>query len=561
MSDETINEVEDVQPVDGAEAPVEEAVTEESAAAETIAAAEAEGEAGTETGAETEPEAETSAEEPAAAEAEAPAEEVAEPAAEAEAESAADGAEPAADGAEPATPAEEPAIDPARQAELDALAAELLNGAVKKAATRRKSRRVTAKDPVEFAERAQDKDAKAEDEAAATEAAAADDVEAVDSAAPADAVEGEESADAGDAAEAAEGESSGRSRSRRGRNRSGRAAQAEDGEASPQPQSGQNGSGQNGQNAQAAQQQSQRKRGRGRGGLGDDIEPEILEDDVLIPVAGILDVLENYAFVRTTGYLPGASDVYVSLGQVKKYGMRKGDAIVGAVRQPREGEQATRQKYNALVKVDSVSGLTGEQSATRPEYAALTPIRATEPTGLQVSGTAVLRGQRVLVVGGHASGKTSVISSLAEQAGAGSGESHLMVVLLGSRPEEITEFRRKVKGEVIAAGLEDGVEDEITIVELAVERAKRLVELGHNVVIAIDSIHHLGRAYASLAPSNRHGAEDPVVTGASKRVFGAARAIEDGATLTIIATAAEDTAGDRFLVTELSSLANAVVRL
>jgi len=546
MSDETNNEVEDAQLFDEAPETAEDPMTESTDSAESAESTEsaeaADVEAAAETGAEAEVEPTVAAEEPADAEPTADAEPVA------DAEAAANA--PAA--AEP----EEP-VDPARQAEIDALAAELANGAapLKKPATRRKSRRVTAKDPAELAERALEKDPQSEDAEAAPadEGAVAQEVDAAAADVASEPVEADESGDAAEAGEVAEGEQSPRSRSRRGRNRSSaRAAQGEDGEAAQPAQPAQNGQ---------AQQQNQRKRGRGRGGLGDDLEPEILEDDVLIPVAGILDVLENYAFVRTTGYLPGASDVYVSLGQVKKYGMRKGDAIVGAVRQPRDGEQSTRQKYNALVKVDSVSGLTAEQSVARPEYATLTPIRATEASGLQAAGTAVLKGQRVLVVGGHASGKTSLVASLAEQAGSGGSDSHLMVVLLGSRPEEVTEFRRSVKGEVIAAGLDEGVEDEITIVELAVERAKRLVEFGHNVVIVIDSIHQLGRAYASLAPSNRHGAEDPAVTGATKRIFGAARAIEDGATLTIVATASEDTAGDRFLVTELGSLANAVVRL
>ena len=390
-----------------------------------------------------------------------------------------------------------------------------------------------------------------------------------------DAPSNEEDAPNGEAAETTEAEQAGGSRrSRRGRNRNrrngeggasgqaGEGAQAEQ-EAQPQQQGGQ----QRQDDEERGGRGRDRKRGRGgRGPVGDDIDPEIAEDDVLIPVAGILDVLENYAFVRTTGYLPGASDVYVSLGQVKKYGLRRGDAVIGAIRQPREGEQQGRQKYNALVKVDAINGTAPDQPATRVEFHAATAVRQRDalelgdvPAAIRDAGVRIAKGERVLVVGGSASGKTTLVSDLAAAVSTG-GETHLMVVQIAGRPEEATELRARVKGEVIISGYEHGPEEHVTVVELAIERAKRLVELGIDVVVLIDSISQLARAYASLAPTRGH-ADDPAVVLPAKRLFGAARALEDGATLTLVATASADTAIDRLAIAELESIANSTIRL
>ncbi len=346
-------------------------------------------------------------------------------------------------------------------------------------------------------------------------------------------------------AESGEGESrSSRSRRGRSRNRSGNGGEP----------------GQAGQNAptgqQAAQQPANNRRGRARGPIGDDVEPEILEDDVLIPVAGILDVLDNYAFVRTTGYLPGPTDVYVSLGQVKKYGLRKGDAVVGAIRQPRDGEQPGRQKYNALVRVDYVNGLTGEQSIARPEFAAATPIQATETLGAG-GGIPALKGQRVIAVGGIA----EHLIGLAESISAASPDTHLMVILVNPRPEDATAVRRSIKGEVIVSALEQSAEDHVTVVELAVERAKRLIELGIDVAILIDSVGQLGRAYHALGLAGRAGLDDPAVVLPVKRLVGAGRRLEDGASLTIVATALTHTAFDQLILAELGTVATAVVQL
>jgi len=470
------------------------------------------------------------------------------------------------------TTSETSEVDTQRQAEIDALAAQLASAAAgepeAKAPRKRASRRVTAKNPAEFTPAESEEAAPAAEEApkrrrgAAAEEKPAEETASESGEAEAAAESGEatsgegESADAGsgeaDSAEAESGDAESgdgeagegeqrSSRSRRGRSRN---------------RTGGGEGAQNGQNGQQAQQQANR-RGRGRGPLGDDVEPEILEDDVLIPVAGILDVLDNYAFVRTTGYLPGPTDVYVSLGQVKKYGLRKGDAVVGAIRQPREGEQPGRQKYNALVKVDSVNGQTAEQSIARTDFAAATPVRPSVPLGLSGAASGLGKGARALAIG--ESGKTALVAQIAEQVSSAQPESHLMVVLVSPRPEEITDFRRSVKGEVVIAALEQTAEDHVTVIDLVVERAKRLVELGIDVVVLIDSITGLGRAHYTLA--SRSSVEDPAIALPAKRLLASARAVEEGSALTIVATASEGTAIDRLVASELRSTANAIVPL
>ena len=324
-----------------------------------------------------------------------------------------------------------------------------------------------------------------------------------------------------------------------------------------------------------------RNRGRGRdrkrGPGGDEIEPEISDDDVLIPVAGILDVLDNYAFVRTTGYLPGPSDVYVSLGQVKKYALRKGDAVVGAIRQPREGENQGRQKYNALVRVDSINGQTLEEAAARVEFSALTPLYPTERLRLETdSGTLSTRiidlaapigkGQRGLIVSPPKAGKTLVLQAIADSIAKNNPEVHLMVVLVDERPEEVTDMQRSVKGEVIASTFDRPAEDHTTVAELAIERAKRLVELGHDVVVLLDSITRLGRAYNVTAPTSGRilsGGVDSAALYPPKRFFGAARNIEDGGSLTILATALVETGSkmDEVIFEEFKGTGNMELRL
>ncbi|MGZ0243537.1 MAG: transcription termination factor Rho, partial [Actinomycetales bacterium] len=319
-----------------------------------------------------------------------------------------------------------------------------------------------------------------------------------------------------------------------------------------------------------------RDRGRGRGSQ-DEAEPEVSEDDVLIPVAGILDVLDNYAFLRTSGYLPGDNDVYVSLGQVKKYGMRKGDAVVGSIRQPRDNESNQRQKFNALVKIESLNGQTLEESAERVEFGKLTPLYPDTRLRLETDNkrlsTRIIdlvapigKGQRGLIVSPPKAGKTLVLQAIANAISTNNPEVHLMVVLVDERPEEVTDMQRTVKGEVIASTFDRPAEDHTTVAELAIERAKRLVEMGHDVVILLDSITRLGRAYNLSAPASGRilsGGVDSSALYPPKRFFGAARNIEFGGSLTILATALVDTGSkmDEVIFEEFKGTGNMELRL
>ncbi|MFN0285088.1 MAG: transcription termination factor Rho, partial [Kineosporiaceae bacterium] len=307
-------------------------------------------------------------------------------------------------------------------------------------------------------------------------------------------------------------------------------------------------------------------------------EPEVSDDDVLLPVAGILDLLDNYAFLRTTGYLPGPNDVYVSLGQVKKYGLRKGDAVVGAVRQPREGEQAgQRAKFNALVRIDAVNGAGAEESRARPEFGKLTPLYPQERLRLETEANQISnriidlvapigKGQRGLIVSPPKAGKTLILQAIANAITVNNPECHLMVVLVDERPEEVTDMQRTVKGEVIASTFDRPADDHTTVAELAIERAKRLVELGHDVVVLLDSITRLGRAYNLAAPASGRilsGGVDSSALYPPKRFFGAARNIENGGSLTILATALVETGSkmDEVIFEEFKGTGNMELRL
>ena len=333
------------------------------------------------------------------------------------------------------------------------------------------------------------------------------------------------------------------------------------------------------QGGQQEQDGSRRTRGRDRSRTrGQDPETEIHEDDVLLPVAGILDLLDNYAFVRTSGYLPGSNDVYVSLAQVKKHGLRKGDAVVGAIKQPRDGEQqAGRQKYNALVRVDSVNGQPAEDALNRVEFSKLTPLYPQERLRLETTpnklSTRVIdlvspigKGQRGLIVSPPKAGKTLVMQAIANAIAENNPEVHLMIVLVDERPEEVTDFERTVKGEVIASTFDRPAEDHTIVAELAIERAKRLVELGHDVVVLLDGITRLGRAYnLSAPPSGRilSGGVDSSALYPPKRFFGAARNIEHGGSLTILATALVETGSkmDEVIFEEFKGTGNMELRL
>jgi len=392
-----------------------------------------------------------------------------------------------------------------------------------------------------------------------------------------------------------EGAPSGRSRSRnrnrnsdrqqggaqQGATQQGATQQADRQQGNQQNQGGsrqQPGPDQQGQDADRSGRNRYRDRKRGRGPANDEFEPEIADDDVLIPVAGILDVLDNYAFVRTSGYLPGASDVYVSLGQVKKYNLRKGDAVVGAIRQPREGDGGQgRQKYNAIVQIDSVNGLPLDEAAHRVEFNKLTPLYPQERLRLETESSKLStriidlvspigKGQRGLIVSPPKAGKTLVLQAIANAISRNNPEVHLMVVLVDERPEEVTDMQRTVKGEVIASTFDRPAEDHTTVAELAIERAKRLVELGHDVVVLLDSITRLGRAYNLAAPASGRilsGGVDSSALYPPKRFFGAARNIEDGGSLTILATALVETGSkmDEVIFEEFKGTGNMELRL
>ncbi|GEC75267.1 hypothetical protein GCM10010213_14190 [Microbacterium maritypicum] len=403
----------------------------------------------------------------------------------------------------------------------------------------------------------------ADAEAPAAEQAA----ESASEAAPAETSQNNDS-DSSDGGEEQGGRGRNRSRSRnRGRGQNGVAQEQQQQQAQPAAD-----------DDQAGGNNRNRQRNKRRSGTPtDEFDTEIGEDDVLIPIAGILDVLDNYAFVRTTGYLAGPSDVYVSLGQVKKYNLRKGDAVVGSIKQPREGEQQGRQKYNALVKVDSINGLSVDDAATRVEFGKLTPLYPQERLRLETAPEKLTqriidlvapigKGQRGLIVAPPKAGKTIVLQQIANAIAQNNPEVHLMVVLVDERPEEVTDMERTVKGEVIASTFDRPAEDHTTVAELAIERAKRLVELGRDVVVLLDSITRLGRAYNLAAPASGRvltGGVDASALYPPKRFFGAARNIENGGSLTILATALVETGSkmDEVIFEEFKGTGNSELRL
>ena len=299
-------------------------------------------------------------------------------------------------------------------------------------------------------------------------------------------------------------------------------------------------------------------------------------EENLAPIAGILDVQENHAFVRTSGYLPGPNDVYVTLGNVRRWGLRPGDAVAGAVRQPREGERQ-RQKYNALVRVDSVNGMSIEDAQARREFSKLTPIYPDQQLRMETSAKAytprvidlvapIGKGQRGLIVSPPKAGKTMVIQQIAKAIELNNPEVHLMVVLVDERPEEVTDMRSIVKGEVIASTFDRPASDHAIVTELAIERAKRLVELGQDVVVLLDSITRLSRAYNLAAPASGRilsGGVDASALYPPKKFFGGARNLREGGSLTIIASALVETGSkmDEVIFEEFKGTGNMELRL
>ncbi|OBF95009.1 transcription termination factor Rho [Mycobacterium sp. 852002-51152_SCH6134967] len=323
-----------------------------------------------------------------------------------------------------------------------------------------------------------------------------------------------------------------------------------------------------------------RRRERGGGDGGGDRDTELREDDVVQPVAGILDVLDNYAFVRTSGYLAGPNDVYVSMNMVRKNGLRRGDAVTGAVRVPRDGEggdKNPRQKFNPLVRLDTVNGKPVEEAKKRPEFNKLTPLYPNERLRLETNTekltTRVIdlimpigKGQRALIVSPPKAGKTTILQDIANAITTNNPECHLMVVLVDERPEEVTDMQRSVKGEVIASTFDRPPSDHTQAAELAIERAKRLVEQGKDVVVLLDSITRLGRAYNNASPASGRilsGGVDSTALYPPKRFLGAARNIEEGGSLTIVATAMVETGstGDTVIFEEFKGTGNAELKL
>ncbi len=390
------------------------------------------------------------------------------------------------------------------------------------------------------------------------------------------------------------GQNDGGQQGGKGQNSQNDGGKGQNGQGGKQQSKRQGGSDQNGDD-DGGSRRSRRNRGRNdrndrnerrnnrrnRGGNGPEVDDtELTEDDVLLPVAGILDVLDNYAFVRTSGYLPGPNDVYVSLAQVKKNNLRKGDAVVGAIRAPREGEEnqrGQRQKFNALVQLTSVNGKKPEDQGDRTEFSKLVPLYPQERLRLETEpkkvGPRVVdlvspigKGQRGLIVSPPKAGKTLMLQSIANAITTNNPEVHLMMVLVDERPEEVTDMQRTVKGEVIASTFDRPADDHTTVAELAIERAKRLVELGMDVVVLLDSMTRLGRAYNLSAPASGRilsGGVDSAALYPPKRFFGAARNIENGGSLTILATALVETGSkmDEVIFEEFKGTGNMELRL
>jgi transcription termination factor Rho len=335
------------------------------------------------------------------------------------------------------------------------------------------------------------------------------------------------------------------------------------------------GGNRRGRRRRSRDRQNRRGRSSGPGLERYDSEPVVTEDDVLVPTGGILDVLDNYAFVRTTGYLPGPDDAYVSLSMVKKFGLRKGDVVTGVIRTPREGER--REKFNPLVRIETVNGVDPEQARNRPEFSKLTPLYPQERLKLETTPTNMIgriidlvapigKGQRGLIVSPSKAGKTMIMQAIANAIASNNPEVKLMVVLVDERPEEVTDFQRAVKGEVIASTFDRPADDHTTVAELSIERAKRLVELGHDVVILLDGITRLGRAYNIAAPASGRilsGGVDSAALYPPKKFFGAARNIEGGGSLTIVATALIETGSkmDEVIFEEFKGTGNMELRL
>jgi transcription termination factor Rho len=296
------------------------------------------------------------------------------------------------------------------------------------------------------------------------------------------------------------------------------------------------------------------------------------EDGSPRPVTGILDIVDNRAFVRTDSYLPGPRDAPVPHRLVREHGLRRGDTVTGTARPAGRDERP-----EPLVQVDTINGQHPRRALSRAMFSELVPLYPnerirleTEPHALTTRVTDLLmpvgKGQRALIVAPPKAGKTSVLQALAHGIAKNHPECHLMLVLVGERPEEVTDLARAVPGEVIAATFDHPPHEHTALAELAIERAKRLVELGRDVVVMLDSLTRLGRAYNLAAPASGRilsGGVDSTALVPPKRFLGAARNIENGGSLTIFATALVDTGsvGDTLIFEEYKGTSNAELRL
>jgi transcription termination factor Rho len=309
-----------------------------------------------------------------------------------------------------------------------------------------------------------------------------------------------------------------------------------------------------------------------------------VQDSPPEPVSGLLDFTGGRAFLRRAGYQRGPGDVAVSQAQVRQYGLRQGDAVDGTARPPRAGQapgnRASRETYLLLAGVTAINGMTPGAAAQRPEFARLTPVYPQERLRLENGSSPgnpatgriidlvapVGKGQRGLIVSPPKAGKTMVLQAIAAAVAANHPEVHLMVVLVGERPEEVTDLCRSVRGEVVSSTFDQAAEEHIQVAELAIERAKRLVEQGRDVVVLLDSITRLGRAYNLAAPSSSRILAGGVAVSAlypPRKFLGAARNVEGGGSLTLLCTALVDTGSrmDDVFFEEFKGTGNMELRL
>jgi transcription termination factor Rho len=312
-----------------------------------------------------------------------------------------------------------------------------------------------------------------------------------------------------------------------------------------------------------------------------------ITEDTSFAVSGILDIEDDRAFLRTSGYRPGSDDVYVSPAVVRQHGLRRGDHIDGAARTPRPGQanqsgQAGRRnaaaaKHPGLVRIDAVNGMEPARAKDRPDFDALTPLYPQERLRLE-SGSAsptariidlispIGKGQRGMIVSPPKAGKTMVLAAIAAAIAEGYPDVHLMLVLVGERPEEVTDLQRTVRGEVVYSTFDEAARDHIAVAELAIERARRLAELGRDVVVLLDSITRLGRAYNLVAPASSRILTGGVAVSAlqpPRKFLGSARNLEHGGSLTILSTALVDTGSrmDDVFFEEFKGTGNMELRL